>query len=437
MSKRDNLDVRWFRAAAPYIHAHRGRSFVLAVPGEAVKDPRFPSLIHDIALLRSLGIRLVLVHGARPQIESRIKRSGSTPRYAQDLRVTDDAGLAAVKEAVGCLRVEIEALLSNSLVNTPMAGARIRVASGNIVTAKPIGVREGVDFCHTGEVRKIDIKAIRDQLELGNIVLLSPIGYSPSGEAFNLRAEDVATATARALQAEKLIFMTEGAERRLPAQMSLSDARDILQRRRSLDVQTRQHLESAVSACSQGVRRTHLIDRRIDGGLLLELYTRDGVGKLITGETYEGLREATVDDVSGVLELITPLEEAGKLVRRSREQLELEIGRFTVIERDGAIIGCAALYPYPDEAVGELACLAVHPEYHDAGRGDWLLSHVEDLGRELGLDQLFVLTTQTPHWFRERGFVAGDIASLPVRRRALYNYQRNSKVLLKSLKAGG
>lgn len=435
MTRSPDLDVRWFRNAAPYIHAHRGRTFVLAVPGEAVADPRFPTLIHDIALLRSLGIRLVLVHGARPQIEERLKRAGAEPQYALGLRVTDDAGLAAVKEAVGCLRVEIEALLSNSLINTPMAGAAIRVTSGNVVTARPIGVREGVDFCHTGEVRKVDVKAIRDQLELGNIVLLSPLGYSPTGEAFNLRAEDVATATASALQAEKLVFMTEGAERRLPELMNLHEARRVLERRRSLNDQTRLLIECAIRACTHGVGRTHLVDRRIDGGLLLELYTRDGVGKLITGETYEGLRPAGIEDISGVVELIKPLEESGMLVRRSREQLELEIDRFTVIERDGTIIACAALYPFPQERVGELACLAVHPEYHDAGRGDQLLSRIEESGREMGLEALFVLTTHTLHWFRERGFVPGNIANLPVRRRALYNYQRNSKILLKTLQA--
>lgn len=425
--------VSWFRDAAPYIHAHRGRTFVLAFSGEAVADEGFAHLVHDIALLRGLGIKLVLVHGARPQIEARLRRAGVEMRYAGGLRVTDAAALEAVKEAVGCVRVEIEALLSTSLVNTPMAGAGIRVTSGNFVTARPMGVRDGVDFCHTGEVRRIDAQAIAQQLDLGHLVLLSPLGYSPTGEAFNLSTEDVASAAAFTLKADKLIFLTEGGERRLPRQMDLREAERLLRGRRRLDETTRLHLQSAIDACLNGVRRVHLVNRHIDGALLLELYTRDGVGTLVTAESYEGLREAGVDDVSGILQLIAPLEEQGVLVRRSREQLELEIQRFTVIERDGKIIGCAALYPFPEEGVGELACLAVHPDYRGTGRGDQLLRHLEAKARGMGLERLFVLTTRTLHWFRERGFVAGEVKALPVRKRELYNYQRNSKVFIKPL----
>ena len=361
-----------------------------------------------------------------------LRRAGVEMRYAEGLRVTDDAALAAVKEAVGCVRVEIEARLSTSLVNTPMSGASIRVASGNFVTARPIGVRAGVDFCHTGEVRKVDQQAIRDQLGLGNIVLLSPLGYSPTGEAFNLSAEDVATATAFSLHADKLIFLTEGTGR-LPAQMDLKEVETLLHRRKNLDETTRLHLRSAIDACLNGVRRVHLVDRHIDGALLLELYTRDGVGTLVTAQGYEDLREARIDDVTGILQLIAPLEQQGMLVRRSREQLELEINRFSVIERDHKVIACAALYPFPEEQVGEVACLAVHPDYRGEGRGDRLLAHLEDKARGLGLERLFALSTHTLHWFRERGFLAGEVAALPVRRRELYNYQRNSKVFIKPL----
>jgi amino-acid N-acetyltransferase len=430
-----NSHVGWFREAAPYIHTHRGRTFVIGVPGEAVAGPAFANLIHDIALLHSMGVHLVLVHGARPQIEQRLRHAGMELRYAEGLRVTDEPALAIVKEAVGCVRVELEAGLSTSLINTPMSGARVRVASGNFVTARPLGVREGVDFGHTGEVRRIDSEAIRQQLELGNIVMLSPLGYSPTGEAFNLSAEDVATAAAASLRADKLVFLTEGSEHRLPLHISLQEAQRILERRK-LDAVTRLHIESAINACLNGVRRVHLVNRHIDGALLLELYTRDGVGRMVTADTYEGLRQASSDDIAGILELIRPLEESGALVRRSREQLELEIGRFTVIERDGKLIGCAALYAFPDERMGELACLAIHPDYRGDGRGDELLSHVEDHAREIGLDRLFVLTTQTLHWFRERGFVAGDIAELPMRKRELYNYQRRSKVFFKRLREG-
>jgi len=430
--------IEGFRHSAPYIHAHRGRTFVLVLGGEAVADARFAGLVHDIALLHGLGIRLVLVHGARPQIENRLKARGARLEYANGLRITDDAALECVKEAAGTLRVEIEALLSMGLANTPMFGARIGVTSGNYVTARPVGIRDGIDYCHTGEVRRIDGAAIQRHLDDGRIVLLSPLGYSPTGEVFNLSAGDVATATAGSLQADKLIVLTEGNElrdtrRRLIPQMSLNEATALLTSRRKLSGEARRQLTRAIAACRQGVRRVHLLNRHTDGALLLELFTRDGSGTLVTAEVYEGLRAAQIEDVGGILELIKPLEDEGILVRRSRERLELEIGHFLVIERDGAIIACSALYPGGKASLAELACLAVHPDYQGAGRGDTLLQAIEDRAKKAGIGKLIVLTTRTAHWFRERGFLPGDRSQLPVKKRQLYNYQRNARVLYKRL----
>lgn len=433
----DHFDIHGFRNAAPYINAHRGRIFVIAFGGEAVADRRFPNLVHDLALLHSLGVRLVIVHGARPQVETRLKTNGAELRYHGGLRVTDAKALAAVKEAVGCVRVEIEALLSMGLTNTPMSGMRLRVASGNFVTARPLGVREGIDFAYTGEVRKIDADGIYQQLQQGNIVLLSPLGFSPTGEVFNLSVTDVATMTAISLPADKLIFLTDDpglrGGRGPVRQMNLAEAQGLLSGRRRLSAEHRRDIEAAVNACLGKVRRVHLVSHHVDGALLKELYTRDGIGTLITAETYEGLRGASIDDVGGILELIAPLEESGVLVRRSREQLELEIACFYLIERDGAIISCAALHPLPDESFGEIACLAVHPHYRKEGRGEMLLSYLEQKALGLGLKHLFVLTTRTAHWFLERGFREGDIKALPVKRRELYNFQRNSKVFLKDI----
>ncbi len=434
--------VQWFRSSSPYINAHRSRTFVVVFGGEAVASPRFAELAHDIALLNSLGIRLVLVHGARPQIERRLEARGAELRYVNDRRVTDDEALACVKDAVGSVRVEIEALLSMGLANSPMAGARLRVASGNFVVARPLGVREGVDYLHTGEVRRIDIQAIRHHLDSGAIVLLSPLGYSPTGEAFNLTAEDVATAAAIELEADKLLALVEGpgvtdARGRLIDELAPEQARMILDGRRRLPADIDRDLAAAVRACRGGVPRAHLISREIDGALLLELFTRDGVGTMVTSEAYEGLRPATIEDVGGILELIAPLEAEGVLVRRSREHLETEIERFVVVERDGMIVACGALYPFPGEGVGELACLVVHPAYRDAGRGDQLLRYLEEKAASMGLGRVFVLTTQTAHWFRERGFVPGELKALPVKRRELYNYRRSSKVFIKRLEPGG
>jgi len=428
--------VRWFRGSTPYINAFRGRTFVITFGGELVAEEQFASFVHDIGLLNSLGVRLVLVHGARPQIEERLKARGIELHYENGLRVTDAAALACVKEAAGTVRLEIEALLSMGLANSPMAGARIRVASGNFVTAQPLGVRDGIDYQHTGEVRRIDGEAIQKQLHDGAIVLLSPIGYSPTGETFNLSAEDVATATAMQLRAEKLIFLTDAkgvtdSRRRLIRELDLTEAEQALARKQSEEMA--RCLGGALRACRGGVRRAHLIDRHVDGALLLELFTRDGIGTLVSGELFEGTRRASIDDVGGILELIAPLEAEGVLVRRSRELLEMEIDQFVVTERDGMIVACAALYPFAEEQVGELACLAVHRDYRKQGRGDDLLAYIERQAKDMGISRLFVLTTRTAHWFQERGFREADIKDLPVKKQALYNWQRRSKVFIKPI----
>jgi amino-acid N-acetyltransferase len=430
--------VESFRNSAPYINAFRGKTFVVCFDGEAVADERFPNLIHDVALLNSLGIRLVLVHGARPQIEQRLRERNAEIRYVNKLRVTDATALACVKEAVGSVKIEIEALMSMGVANSPMAGARIRVASGNFVAAQPLGIRDGVDYDHTGEVRRIDVEAIRRHLGDGSIVLLSPLGYSPTGETFNLALMDVATSAAMALKADKLIYLVEAhglrdRRKRALRELTMTEAERLLAGKAQIADDDVALLKSAVRVCQNGTSRVHVIDRRVDGALLLELFTRDGIGTLINADLFEGMRAATIEDVGGIIELIAPMEEQGILVRRSRELLETEIERFAVVERDGMIIGCAALYPYPEEKVAELACLAIHPAYRDKGRGDALLEFVTRQAKKLGVKRLFVLTTQTTHWFQERGFVRAEITALPVKKQALYNYQRRSAVYVKTL----
>jgi amino-acid N-acetyltransferase len=431
--------VQWFRQAGPYINAHQGKTFVVLFSGEAVDSPQFSNLVHDLALLDSLGIRLVLVHGARPQVEQRLHEVGREMCYVNGLRLTDSEDLRYVKQAVGRVRIRIEAQLSMGLANSPMHGARLRVVSGNMITARPLGIRDGVDYGFTGEVRRIDDRAIRLWLDQGAIVLLSPLGYSPTGEIFNLSAEEVAIATAMALRADKLLVLCENPtlidDKSQPIrELSPSDAERLLACvSPPPSDETLRYLRQALRACRAGVRRVHLLSRQIDGALLLELFTRDGVGAMITAEVYEGLRPATIDDVGGVLELIRPMEEDGTLVRRSRERLEMEIERFIVLERDGAIIGCMALYPFPEEGVGELACVAIHPIYRNNGRAETLLGYIERQGRTQGLKQLFVLTTRTAHWFQERGFEAAEVGDLPVQKQALYNWQRRSRVFIKTL----
>ena len=429
-----------FRNSAPYINAFRDKTFVVVFSGDALEGENFDALVHDFALLQSLGIRLVLVYGARPQIEKRLLERNLTTPIHNNVRITDENALHCVKDAVGSARTDIEALLSMGLANSPMAGARLRVTSGNFVIAKPYGIREGIDYLFTGEIRRIDAAAINKQLDDGSIVLLSPLGYSPTGEVFNVTAESVATATATALNAHKLIYLTEGSELINEAnanegihQLSVQDAQALLEENSDLTLDTRHILNSAIEVCQQGVRRVHIINRKIDGALLQELFTRDGVGTLVSGDLYEGTRSANIDDVSNILEIIKPLEQQGILVRRSRERLEVEIEKFIVMERDGMTIACAALYPYEESSVAELACLAVHSDYQKHGRGEDLLNYVENLARQNNIKQIFVLSTQTSHWFKEKGFEESNLDVLPVEKQKLYNYQRNSKVFVKSL----
>jgi amino-acid N-acetyltransferase len=429
--------LAWFRNASPYIQAHRGATFVLAFGGEAIEEADFPALVHDIALLSRLGVRLVLVHGARPQIDARLTEAGIMPRYHDGLRITDSESLPLVVEAIGRARFTVEARLSSGLPNTPMAGAGIRVAGGNFVTARPWGVRDGVDFQHTGVVRRVDAEGLRATLDRGDIAVLSPLGYSATGETFNLHGEDVATEVAVALRADKLLFLMEhqgvaDADGERVSQLEPGGADRWVADHGNSDPEGASHLVSAAKAIRRGVRRVHLI-ARTSGALLAELYTRDGTGTLVTAETYEGMRAGRIDDVGGIVELIRPLEEAGALVRRSREQLELEIERFAVIERDGPIIACAALYPMADGASAEIACVAVDPAYRGAGRGRQLLDWLEQRARARGLQRVLVLSTRSMHWFRERGYEPGDVDALPHDRRELYNWQRNSKVFIKEL----
>jgi amino-acid N-acetyltransferase len=436
---KNSTHVDWFRQSAPYIHAHRGSTFVILFGGEAVEHSGFAHLIHDIALLGSLGVRIVLVHGARPQIERQLNTLKIKSEFADNMRITLNENMPAVEQAVGQVRMSIEAQLSMGLPNTPMAGASLRVVSGNFITARPYGIRNGIDYCQTGNVRNVDTVAISQHLQNNNVVLISPIGYSPSGEIFNLRAEDVATETAIALNADKLIFVMENngvtdKKGGLLQQLNLPQAGSWLKDHSpENDHETQSHLNNAAQACRGGVRRVHLVSRQIDGALLLELYTRDGVGTLVTAENYEGLRTASIDDIGGIMGLISPLEEQGVLVKRSREQLELDINNFTVIERDGMIIACAVIFTFAKEQAAELACLAVHPDYQAHGRGDDLLQHIEWQAKKQHMKKLFTLTTQTMHWFIERGFVECSADDLPIEKKSLYNYQRNSKVLCKQI----
>lgn len=430
--------IDWFRASTTYINAHRGQIFVVLLSGEALADPNLPNIIHDLNLLHSLGVKLVLVTGARPQISSALAQQSIPTSYHKQVRITCSDAVDVILESVGRLSIKTEARLSMGLTNSPMDGADIRVCRGNFVTAKPFGIHDGIDHHFTGRVRKIQSEAIHQQLDSGNIVLLSNLGYSLTGEVFNLTAEEIATETAVALDADKLILLTptEGIFDELGnliPSLNLNDATRHMEQLDESDNESaciKKALQAAISAFSRNVHRSHLISFKDNGALLQELFTREGKGTLISRDNFDMLRNATFDDVASILALIKPLEESGTLVTRSRELLETDVGNFQVIELEGAIIACAALYSLA-EGLGEIACLAIDKGYQKKGHGDQLLSSLEIKAREQGLKKLFVLTTVTDHWFLERGFKPATADDLPESRKQLYNNNRNSKVLIK------
>jgi amino-acid N-acetyltransferase len=429
--------VAWLRDVAPYVHAHRGRTFVVAFGGELVEAGRLTALVQDVSLLAAMGIRIVLVYGSRPQVQAQLALKGLATSFARGMRITDAAALECVKEASGELRLDIEAAFSQGLPNTPMANSKIRVISGNFVTARPVGILDGVDFQHTGLVRKVDADALRFTLANGALVLMPPLGFSPTGEAFNLTLEDVATSAATALKADKLILIgTEDGVRtragELCNELTVAAAEKMLAADDVAD-EAVEDLSWLLKACRGGVGRAHLIPFALDGGLLIELFSHAGVGTMVASENLESLREATSDDVGGILKLIEPLEADGTLVKRPRERIEREIEQFSVLEHDGLIFGCAALHAFPSAGMGELACLMVHPEYREYGDGERLMKRIEARARAAGLGKLFVLTTRTAHWFLKRGFVAASVESLPIERQQLYNWQRRSQVFVKTL----
>jgi amino-acid N-acetyltransferase len=439
--------VPWFRSVAPYIHMHRGKTFVVAVCGEAIAAGKLHLIAQDLALIQSMGVKIVLVHGFRPQVNEQLAAKGHAPKYSHGMRITDSIALDCAQEAAGQLRFEIEAAFSQGLPNTPMAGSTVRVISGNFITARPVGIIDGVDFQHSGLVRKVDTQGIKQALHMGAMVLLSPFGYSPTGEAFNLTMEEVATSVATAVQADKLIFLTEIAGIALDAvqpisednpidtELPLAAAEKLLANlpNATLPTDTAFYLQHCVRACKSGVERSHILPFATDGALLLEVYVHDGIGTMVVDEKLESLREAASDDVGGILQLIEPFERDGTLVKRDRTEIERDVGNYSIIEHDGVIFGCAALYPYPEKNTAEMAALTVSPQVQGQGDGDKLLKHIEQRAKAQGIQSIFVLTTRTMHWFIKRGFVQVEPDWLPESRKRKYNWDRKSQVLVKKL----
>ncbi len=430
--------VRWFREVAPYVHTMRGKTFVVGFGGDLVQEGKLNALVQDLSLLTALGVRLVLVFGSRPQVNEQLRLKGYDYQFGLSVEPTSAVALECCKEAAGEIRLDIEAAFSQGLPNTPMSNSQIHVISGNFVTAQPAGVIDGVDYKHTGKVRKFDIETINKAMSLGAVVLMGPIGFSPTGEAFNIAMEDLATSTAIALKADKLIFLNKSSLLRdeqgnIITEVARVDVDRLLADNHQLDEEFANFLKHASKAVRRGVKRAHIIPHDLDGSVLLEYFTHDGVGTMVVEDTLDDLRPATVDDIGAIVSLIEPLEADGTLVPRGRHIIERDVEKFTVLEHDGIIYGCVSLMPYPEEKMAEMACLIVHPDWQSSGEGEILLRHTENKARSLGIKRLFVLTTRTSHWFIKRGFVQGTIEDLPAEKQMNYNRARNSLIFIKKL----
>ena len=421
------FDLKGFRNTAPYVHAHRGRTFVLCLDSALLESgAAADTLLQDLAQLQVLGVRLVLVFGARCRLDALLPDAP----FHDGVRVVRAADLPAVQAAVGALQSDLQARLSRGLATTAHAGLRLRVLTGNLVAARPRGVHEGVDFEHSGEVRRVAAEEIGPLLDRGAVALLPPLGYSATGEVFLLQAVELARAAAQSLRADKLIYLhaepaLRAGGRRL-RRLTTAEAAALRKRRRLRPGYARM-LRAAVDASLAGVDRIHLLDGRRDGALLRELYTHAGDGVMVTRSDAHAPRRAEVADLGGILELIDPLVEQGVLAERARAELELRVRDFRVIEIDGLIAACACLRPL-DAGRAELLGLAVHPEHRGEGHGAALLAELERAAAAAGARALYARTTRAMHWFRERGF-----RPAPPRRRGFAGRLRNARVFVKQL----
>lgn len=423
--------INWFRFSAPYIKKHRGSTIVIALPGEAVQHPNFINVVHDLALLQSLGVRMIVLQGARPQIQALLDENGIDAPIHEGIRVSTSEAIPHIVSACNAVKTELESAMSAGLADSPMHQLNLHTLSGNFVSAKPLGVRGGNDYQYTGSVRSIDTKAISSALDTGAAVLLNTLGYSSTGEVFNLSLGNLLEAVSDSIDIDKVVCFTSANDLGpgLDHQVVKSNPSDLP---KFSDEAGGYLIRAAAAAVSKGISRAHVISYESDGALLEELFTHDGSGLLISNEDFLSIREASLADVSGILELIQPLQEVGALVMRTREILEQEISDFSVVDIDDTIAGCGALTPL-DSDHAEIACIAVHSEFRGRGYAGKLVSMLESKARSAGKRGIFVLSTQTTHWFVERGYKECSADRLPSNRKALYSNERKPKVLYKSL----
>ncbi|NBO90803.1 MAG: amino-acid N-acetyltransferase [Planctomycetia bacterium] len=423
-----------YREILPYVPRFKDKLFVIALDGAVVEDDNFRNLLRDIALLRSLSIKVALVHGATHQIRRLASAMNITPTNLDGSGVTDTDTLRLA--LLASARVSWELLEG-------LSAADLRGAVSNALVAHPAGILQGIDHQHTGKVERIDTSMLQALLEREIIPVVPPIGCDGEGHSFRLNSDVVAVEVARAMGAVKVIYLTIHAGLPIPGepgevyrQLKEGEAEHVFKRHAAdYPPELRSKLEQAIKAVRGGVPRVHVIDGRVEEGLLGEVFSNEGIGTLIHTNEYQEIRSATRRDLRAIYTLIQGGVERDELVRRPRSELERHIDDYFVFELDKMPAGCAALHVYPDEEMGELAAVCVDPRFENRGIGGKLMRYVEDRARAKGLKTLFCLSTQAFNYFQQKGgFTPGTPDDLPPARRERYDKSgRRSMVLLKRL----
>lgn len=420
--------IRWFRRASPYIQAHCGSTFVVCIPGEGLNEPNIDYLVQDICLLHSLGIKIVICYGAKPQIDATLANNGITSQFYEGNRVSDQNTMHYITGVSGRLRALLEAQFSVYSKSLSHHGRELSVLSGNFVVAKSMGVLQGVDMMFTGNIHRVHGKTIENLLDNNHIVLIPNIGYSSTGQAYNLSHVESGRDVALALNADKLIVLHEedyaAPLREYSAKTALMTPHD--------NRGYQQKFAVVATAVDRGIKRGHLLPYTHKEGLLTELFTPIGYGTMISSSSSEVIRPATGKDIGSILNITEPLEKQGILVTRSRDYLEQTIDSFMVAEIDGTVVACVALIPYESNAghidTAEFSCFVVRDYYRKTGIGKRLYSEAIKTAMEQGIKTLFALTTQTAHWFVDNGWQPIPPEDLPLEKAKTYSPSRNSKI---------
>lgn len=427
------IKITDLREILHYVPRFREKVFVISIDGEIVEDENFATLILDIAVLRSLNIRVVIVHGASHQIRMIASNMGQSITNDDGTGITDEATLRVALTAANRLTHEIiEGLSSNDL----------RAASSNAIIAHPAGILNGIDHAFTGRVERVDTELLSTLLDRGIVPVIPPLGFDGDGKTYRLNSDSVALAVAQALHTAKLIFITarDGIQQNgeLIRQLSIEEAEDLLKKHsREVQPEMVSKLDHGLKAAKGGVHRVHIISGRVEEGLLAEVFSKEGIGTLIYTNEYEAIRKAMKKDVRNILKLIKQPVENAELVKRTRVEVERQLADYYVFEVDRNPIGCVALHIYPDESKAEMACLYVSPLHENEGIGRKLMNYAELQARKEGCQEMFCLSTQAFNYFQAKGgFVDGTVEDLPRERKDKYEQNgRNSKILKKALTA--